>query len=237
MRDAPRTAHERRVLVIANETCMGPQLFETLRGLTEDPASEVLVVAPALTSRLRYWMSDEDAGIAAAGRRREASIERCGAAGVVARGALGDADPLQAMDDAIRTFAPDEIVVATHPDGESNWLERGLVAQARARFSVPITHVEVDAVHHESHLVEHEPEHRDAPVRERHTSRDLALLGVVGVLAILGSLISFVFYAVDAPDGVIWAWVVVFDLGFKVAAVVTLWVLFQRRARADRLDL
>lgn len=232
---APERSH--RVLVIANETCMGAELFEVLRGMTEDPDSEVLVVAPALTTRLRYWMSDEDAGIAAAGRRLEASIERCGAAGVVAHGALGDADPLLAMDDAIRTFDPDEVIVATHPEGSSNWLEHGLVSQARARFRVPITHVVVDAVEEEAHLVAGEPVEGDAPARERHTSRDLALLAVVGVLAIVGSLISFVFYAVDAPDGVIWGWVLIFDLGFKIAAVAVLWVLFQRRARADRLDL
>ena len=103
--------------------------------------------------------------------------------------------------------------------------------------AVPITHVVVDAVHDESHVVVVEPADSRAPARERHTSRDLALLAVAGVLAILGSLISFVFYAVEAPDWLVFTWVLIFDLGFKVAAVVALWVLFQRRARADRLDL
>ena len=165
------------------------------------------------------------------------SIERCAATGVTARGALGDADPLQALDDAIRTFVPDEAIVATHPEGRSNWLERGLVAQARERFAVPITHVVVDAAHDESYVVDAEPADSRAPARERHASRDLALLAVAGVLAILGSLISFIFYAVEASDWLVWTWVLIFDLGFKVAAVVVLWTLFQRRARADRLDL
>ena len=48
------------------------------------------------------------------------------------RGALGDADPLAATDDAVRTFHPDEIIIATHPDAEANWLEHGLVVQASA---------------------------------------------------------------------------------------------------------
>jgi hypothetical protein len=194
----------RRLLVIANETCTGSELFEAMRERADGPDSEVLVVAPALTSRLRYWMSDEDAGIEAAGRRLEASLERCGAAGVAARGALGDADPLQALDDAMRTFAPDEVIVATHPEGRSNWLERGLVAQARERFAVPITHVVVDTAAQDARLVEREPADRAAPARERHTARDLALLAVVAVLAILGSLISFVFYAAGARDWLIW---------------------------------
>ena len=76
-----------------------------------------------------------------------------------------------------------------------------------------------------------------APARERHASRDLVLLAVAGVLALLGSALSFIFYAVDAPEPLIWTWVLIFDLGFKIAAMATLWVLFQRRARADRLDL
>ncbi len=201
-----------------------------------DGDADVLVVAPALTTRLRYWLSDEDPGIAAAGRRLERSLERCGAAGVVARGALGDADPLQALDDAMRTFDPDEVVVATHPEGASNWLERGLVAQARERYAVPITHLAVDPVHEEARVIDRERDARGAPARERHASRDLTVLAIVAVLAIVGSALSFVLYLADAPTWALATWVVIVDLGFKIAAAVTLWVLFQRRARADRLD-
>ena len=32
----------------------------------------------------------------------------------------------------------------SHPEGRSNWLERGVVTGARERFAVPITHVVVD---------------------------------------------------------------------------------------------
>jgi len=37
-----------------------------------------------------------------------------------------------------------EVTVTTHPEGRSNWLERGIVEHARERFAVPITHVVVD---------------------------------------------------------------------------------------------
>ena len=57
---------------------------------------------------------------------------------------MGDADPLQAIEDALRTFGADEIIISTHPEGRSNWLERGVVDSARERFAVPITHVVVD---------------------------------------------------------------------------------------------
>jgi hypothetical protein len=36
-------------------------------------------------------------------------------------------------------------VISTHPPGTSNWLERGVVDAARARFDVPVTHVVVGA--------------------------------------------------------------------------------------------
>ena len=38
-------------------------------------------------------------------------------------------------------FRPDEIVISTHPDGRSNWLERGVVTAARERYDVPVVHV------------------------------------------------------------------------------------------------
>ena len=57
---------------------------------------------------------------------------------------MGDSDPLQAIEDALRTFGAEEIIISTHPAGRSNWLERDVVASARERFTIPITHVVVD---------------------------------------------------------------------------------------------
>jgi GABA permease len=65
-------------------------------------------------------------------------------AGVEATGEVGDSDPLQAIEDALRTFAPDELIISTHPPDRSHWLERGVVDGARERFALPVTHVVVD---------------------------------------------------------------------------------------------
>jgi hypothetical protein len=140
----PSASGERRILVVANETVGGGELLETIRSKAEGASAQVLVVVPALTSRLQRWASDEDGARAAAERRLEASLARLREAGVDARGEIGDADPLQALDDELRTFGADEIVIATHPEGRSNWLERGVVEAARERFAAPITHVVVD---------------------------------------------------------------------------------------------
>ena len=47
-------------------------------------------------------------------------------------------------EDALRVFGADEIVLSTHPEGRSHWLERGVVDSVRERFDVPVTHVVVD---------------------------------------------------------------------------------------------
>ncbi|HEX9379308.1 MAG TPA: universal stress protein, partial [Gaiellaceae bacterium] len=137
-------AGERRILVIANETVGGHTLRSAILERSLDVREEVLVVTPALNSPLRHWVSDDDGARAAAQQRLEKSLAQLSEAGVEARGEIGDGDPLQAIEDALRTFGADEIIISTHPEGRSNWLERGVVKNARERFAVPITHVVVD---------------------------------------------------------------------------------------------
>jgi len=137
-------ADVRRILVVANETVGGGELLDVLRRRAEGVREEVLVVTPALNSPLRRWASDEDGARAAAQGRLHASLAELARDGIEARGEVGDGDPLQAIEDALRTFGADEIVISTHPEGRSRWLERDVVSQARERFDVPITHVVVD---------------------------------------------------------------------------------------------
>jgi hypothetical protein len=145
---APPRRHsedERRILVIANETVGGTSLRDTIRAKAEGyPSSKVHVVAPALNSPVRHWASDEDPARRAAEERLRNSLERLRTGGIDASGAVGDAEPLQAMEDGLRLFDADEIVISTHPEGRSHWLEKGVVAAARERFAVPVTHVVVD---------------------------------------------------------------------------------------------
>ena len=132
-----------RILVIANETVGGSALRERIRQAAEGGA-EVLLVSPALNSRLKHWASDEDEAPVAAQQRLDTSLASLAADGIAARGQVGDSEPLQAMEDALRTFGANEIIISTHPPGRSHWLEQHLVEQARERFAVPITHVVVD---------------------------------------------------------------------------------------------
>ena len=140
----PHPEGERRILVVANETVGGAPLLNELRRRSEGVREHVLVVSPALNSPLKHWTSDEDAAREAAQERLDASLAAMRAAGIDARGEVGDGDPLQAIEDALRTFAPDEMIISTHPEGRSNWLERDVVEGARERFALPVTHVVVD---------------------------------------------------------------------------------------------
>jgi GABA permease len=140
----PHPEGERRILVIANETVGGEALLDEIRRHSEGVAEHVLVVVPALNSPLRHWTSDEDGARVAAQKRLEDSLASLRASGVDASGQIGDSDPLQAIEDAIRTFAPDELIISTHPPERSHWLERGVVEGARERFALPVTHVVVD---------------------------------------------------------------------------------------------
>jgi hypothetical protein len=99
--------------------------------------ADVLIVAPALNSRLRRWLSDEDGARHRAEERLDAWVDRLQHNGVRVQGLVGDADPLQAIADALPTFAADEIVIAGQSDG-STQLADELVSRARRRFGLPV---------------------------------------------------------------------------------------------------
>jgi hypothetical protein len=134
-----------RLLVIANQTVEGRALLEEVRNRSRGRESEILVVTPALTgSRAAHWASDVDAAIDQARERMELSLQALREAGLTARGEIGDSDPNVAIEDALRAFPADEIVISTHPPQRSQWLERGVVRRAREEIDLPITHVVVD---------------------------------------------------------------------------------------------
>ncbi len=140
----PHPPGERRILVIANETVGGRALLSEIKQRAAGARTSVRVVTPALNSPVKHWTSDEDEARAAAQQRLDRSLAAIRSAGIEATGEVGDGDPLQAIEDALRTFAPDELIISTHPEGRSHWLERGVVSGARERFALPVTHVVVD---------------------------------------------------------------------------------------------
>jgi hypothetical protein len=144
----PHADDEHRILVIANETVVGEALIDEIQRRSWGSPAHVLVVAPALNSQLRHWTNDDEQARDAARYRLDYTVERLRSAGLRVQGRIGDDDPLQAIGDACHTFGADEIIISTHPEGRSNWLEKGVVDEARERFKAPITHVVVDLEAH-----------------------------------------------------------------------------------------
>ena len=140
---APSPPGEHRVLVVANEAVGGAELLAHLEAHAGGLALRVHVVAPALVSRLDQWTNDDGEARAAAQTRLDDSVAALRAAGLDADGELGDENPVQAVEDALRTFRPDELVLATRTPGSSSWLEQGVVEEVRERFALPVTHVVV----------------------------------------------------------------------------------------------
>lgn len=135
----------RRVLVVANEAMGAEELTSALGERSLEEKTEFFVVCPALTSGVRAWTSDEDPARAEAQRRLDETLARLAQVGIQARGQVGDIDPLVAMEDAVRLYRPDEIVISTHPEDNASWHERDVVAAARERYDVPVDHVIVGA--------------------------------------------------------------------------------------------
>lgn len=133
----------RHILVLANETVVGRTLIDALRRRAEAGTIRVTVIAPQNDPRAGYVVYNESRA-SAAERRLRRTLDLLHQAGIAARGAVVDPDPLQALKDAIYTYRPDEIIISTHPDASSGWLRRNLVERARSATSIPIEHVVVD---------------------------------------------------------------------------------------------
>jgi hypothetical protein len=135
-----------RLLVVANETVGGRALLDEIEQRSSGRPSEILVVVPVLApSRLAHLAHDVDDAIGEAQARLDHSLRTMASAGLKARGYVGDHhDPNTAIEDALREFAADEVIVSTHPPERSRWLEGGVVERARRDIPLPVTHVVVD---------------------------------------------------------------------------------------------
>jgi GABA permease len=135
----------RRILVLANQTAAGRELLEEIGNRCRGRRCEVMLVSPALVgSRAARWTSDVDAGMNLARERMARSITALRGIGVEVRAEVGDPDPNMAIEDALRVFPADEIVISTLPPEQSRWLEHEVVERTRREVDLPMTHVVVD---------------------------------------------------------------------------------------------
>ena len=130
-------------LIVANQTLGGAELLDHLRGLAEAGPCSFHLVVPATPSKEHLtWTEGEAHGIA--GHRLAEGIDRLGSLGAEVTGEVGDASPMLAVDDAMRSRTVDEIVVTTLPVGLSRWLKLSLPDRLARKYGVPVTHIVVE---------------------------------------------------------------------------------------------
>ncbi|RDI75856.1 hypothetical protein Gocc_0275 [Gaiella occulta] len=141
--DCPPSPREplRRILLVATEVPGDLAFRARAYGLADGRASEVLVLCPPLVRFLQRWTSDVLPARAAATRTLERTLAAVRELGLDAHGRIGDDDPRQALDDALREFAADELVLVTGSDPRHRRLEQRLVRFAYRRVALPITHI------------------------------------------------------------------------------------------------
>lgn len=149
LREATAAAHphgappgRRHVLVVANEALSGEALRERILGEDHERV-EVDVLAPVLTSRLHQGVSDIDRELEQARSRLERSLAWAHEHGIVARGEVGDPSAATAIEDELRDFGADEVIVVTHPRERESWQEHGELERLRRELDIPVTHVVV----------------------------------------------------------------------------------------------
>jgi GABA permease len=147
---AGHAATAERILVLANQTLVGERLHDALVGIDGSDRAEYLVVVPAnpvdtgqadLEGAAFVW----EATTRAAQERLDQTLSTLQERGLTVRGELGDYRPLLALDEAVREFRPDHVVISTHPEDRSTWLHHGVVDEARKRYDdIDIEHVIVE---------------------------------------------------------------------------------------------
>jgi hypothetical protein len=115
------------------------------------PCAGAPPTAPSSTSsrrstprRTHYLASDVDKELDEARERLATALAWARAEGVTATGKVGDANAaLGAIEDELRLFGADEVIISTYPPGTSNWLETGIVERLRDELDIPVTHIVV----------------------------------------------------------------------------------------------
>lgn len=100
---------------------------------------------PVRVSHLHYLTDDESKEGEEAEQSMSISVGLLRKRGVSTTGSVGSDKPLESMTDALGVFPATDVLLATPPEDDSYWLERGLLGKARGLTAVPVTQVVVPA--------------------------------------------------------------------------------------------
>jgi hypothetical protein len=129
----------RKVLVVTTVE----EAEEQLRAWLGDDVDELKVVVPVVKQSIFDWLANDER----ARSQAELAAERTADAlpGRTVDALAGEADPALAIQDALATFAADEIVVVTRPEEEATWLEEDADVESGSFLGVPLRRLRVSA--------------------------------------------------------------------------------------------
>jgi hypothetical protein len=127
-----------RVLVVSSV-----ELAESVvRSLVGDEAETIVVVPAVRQSRLQWLANDDDRARETAERAAARMAERTPGETIEAR--AGDPDPRLAVEDAVREFGADQILVVTRPEESAGWLEEQAAGVGPEFAGIPVRRVELE---------------------------------------------------------------------------------------------
>jgi hypothetical protein len=130
----------RRLLVVATAPDPADELLEHLRQQGDDV--EIAIVAPESDMSFREWLADDDRE--ARERAQERALQAAEVEALIGRVVgvhIGDPNPVLAVEDVLRTFPADELIVVTSPDDAATPFERAVLRGELDRFGLPVTYV------------------------------------------------------------------------------------------------
>jgi hypothetical protein len=135
----------KRLLVVTTTPVESRLLRDRVREHAGATEAEVRVVAPASDlSPLQWLATDEDEARAEAAEIAGATERAVEPEAESVAAEVGDPDPVQAIEDALRQWPAEEVLVVTRPGDEVSWLEKDAAEEASERFGVPVTHLVVE---------------------------------------------------------------------------------------------
>jgi hypothetical protein len=135
-----------RLLIATGEAAANIEELPPLVRSLVQTASEIVVITPMLVSGLQWLASDSDRARYEADQRLSAVLGHVEAMAPEAeiRAEVGDDTPMTALDDVMRKFEPDHILIALRASDHDAWQEQGLLDEIRQAFHIPMTVFEID---------------------------------------------------------------------------------------------
>jgi hypothetical protein len=131
---------DRRLLVIADEHCGSPALWQEIYAHLSGVVA-VHVVVPVRVSHLHYLTNDEKDESDAAENRVRLVVRLLRERGVSVTGGVGTDDPLESMTDALASFPATHVLLATSTEDDSYWMEHELLSKARSLTPLDVRQV------------------------------------------------------------------------------------------------